>query len=109
VIGNLFAFVVAALLEIAGCFAFWAWLRNDRSPLIGLAGVASLIGFAVMLTRVDVPFAGRGYAAYGGVYIAASLGWLWAVEGQRPTGTDALGAVVAVVGALIIVGAAARS
>jgi hypothetical protein len=25
------AYVGAALAEIAGCFAFWAWLRMDRS------------------------------------------------------------------------------
>jgi len=63
---NLFAFVTAAFLEIAGCFAFWTWLRQGRSPSVVLLGVVSLIGFAVMLTRVDAPFAGRAYAAYGG-------------------------------------------
>lgn len=73
-IGNLLAFLIAATLEIAGCFAFWAWLRNGGAPFVAVAGVASLIGFTVMLTRVDAPFAGRAYAAYGGVYIAASLG-----------------------------------
>ena len=101
------AFGLAAVLEIAGCFAFWAWLKNG-SPVIALAGVASLIGFAVMLTRVESPFAGRAYAAYGGIYIAASLGWLWLVEGQQPTVTDLVGAAVAVIGAGIIIGFAAR-
>lgn len=104
---NLFAFVVAALLEIAGCFAFWMWLRQDRSPGIVLAGVLSLVGFAAMLTRVDAAFAGRAYAAYGGIYIATSLAWLWAVEGQRPTASDALGALLAIAGAVVIIGAAA--
>ena len=107
--GNLLAFTVAAICEIAGCFAFWSWLRHGRSPLIPLAGVASLVGFAVILTRLDAPFAGRAYAAYGGVYIAASLGWLWLVEGQRPTITDSVGAAVAVLGALIVIGFAGRS
>ena len=108
-IANLVAFVLAAVLEIAGCFAFWKWLRDGRSPIIALAGVVSLIGFASMLTRVDAPFAGRAYAAYGGIYIAASLAWLYLVEGQRPTLTDVVGAAVAVAGALIIIGFAARS
>jgi len=45
-------------------------------------GIASLVGFAIVLTRVDSAFTGRAFAAYGGVYIAASLGWLWAVERQ---------------------------
>jgi small multidrug resistance family-3 protein len=74
VILNLLIFGAAALLEIAGCFAFWAWLRRDAHPLMAVLGVGSLIGFAVALTRVDTVFAGRAYAAYGGVYIATSLG-----------------------------------
>jgi small multidrug resistance family-3 protein len=56
------------------------------------------------LTRVDSVFAGRAYAAYGGIYIAASLVWLWAAEGQRATVSDLLGAVIAIVGALVIIG-----
>jgi small multidrug resistance family-3 protein len=101
---NVLVFAMAAVLEIGGCFAFWVWLRRGWSPLMGLAGVVSLISFAVMLTRSDSAFAGRAYAAYGGVYIAASLGWLWIVERQRPTTTDLLGAAIAIAGALVIVG-----
>lgn len=63
---NILVFVVAAFLEIAGCFAFWAWLRNGRSPWFAVAGVCSLIGFAAALTRADTAFAGRAYPAYGG-------------------------------------------
>jgi small multidrug resistance family-3 protein len=103
---NLLALVTAAVLEIAGCFAFWTWLRHGRSPTVALLGVISLAGFAVMLTRVDVTFAGRAYAAYGGIYIASSLAWLWAVEGQRPTTLDVMGALLAVAGAMVIIGAA---
>jgi small multidrug resistance family-3 protein len=106
---NLAAFGVAALLEIAGCFAFWLWLRKGMSPWVAIVGIASLIGFAVALTRVDSVFAGRAYAAYGGIYIAASLTWLWAVEGQRPTLTDSVGAAIAIAGALVIIGFATRN
>ncbi|MEX1081040.1 MAG: YnfA family protein [Halofilum sp. (in: g-proteobacteria)] len=95
-------YLAAALGEIAGCFAFWAWLRLGRSPLWAIAGVAALIAFAWFLTRVDTAFAGRAYAAYGGVYIASSLGWLWAVEGHRPDRWDLLGATICVAGAAII-------
>lgn len=105
---NLGAFVLAAILEIAGCFAFWTFLRRDASWLVTLVGIVCLVGFAVMLTRVDAPFAGRAYAAYGGVYIGASLAWLWVIEGQRPTTTDVLGAALALGGAIIIVAAAKR-
>ena len=78
------------------------WLRRGGTPLFALLGILSLMGFAAMLTRVDAPFAGRAYAAYGGVYIAASLAWLWMVEGQRPTASDVLGAGLAVAGAIVI-------
>ena len=106
---NVLIFAVASLLEIAGCFAFWAWLRRGASPLFAAAGVGSLIGFAFALSRVDTAFAGRAYAAYGGIYIAASLAWLWIVEGQRPTATDLIGAGLAIAGALVIIGLAPRA
>ena len=103
-IANLLAFGLAAVLEIAGCFAFWLWLRRGGSPLWAVAGVVSLIGFALALTRIETAFAGRAYAAYGGIYIATSVAWLWTVEGQHPTFWDVTGAGVAISGALIILG-----
>ena len=106
---NLAIFALAAFFEIAGCFAFWMWLRRGVTPFIALLGIASPIGFAVALTRADSAFAGRAYAAYGGIYIAASLGWLWAAEGQRPTATDLIGASLAMIGALVIIGFASRT
>ena len=106
---NLLAFATAAVLEIAGCFAFWIWLRRGASPFVAVLGIGSLIGFAIALTRADVAFAGRAYAAYGGIYIVASLLWLWLVEGQRPTGSDLIGAAVAVAGALVIIGLAPKA
>ena len=99
---NVTVFAVAALLEIAGCFAFWAWLRLDRSPWWLVPGIASLCLFAYLLTLVDVEHAGRTYAAYGGVYIVSAMFWLWFVEGVRPDRWDALGATVALAGAAII-------
>jgi small multidrug resistance family-3 protein len=106
---NVALFVLAAFFEIAGCFAFWVWLRRGGTPLVALVGVASLIAFAFALTRVDSAFAGRAYAAYGGIYIVASLAWLWVVEGQAPTRTDLAGAALAVAGALVIIGFASRT
>lgn len=95
-------YIGAAIAEIGGCFAFWAWLKLDKSPWWAVPGIASLIVFALLLTRIDSVFAGRAYAAYGGVYIAASLLWLWLFEGQRPDRWDLLGASVCLVGAAII-------
>jgi small multidrug resistance family-3 protein len=95
-------YIAAAVAEIGGCFAFWAWLRLGKSALWVLPGIAALALFAFLLTRIDAVFAGRAFAAYGGVYIAASLGWLWAVEGARPDRWDAIGAVICILGAAVI-------
>jgi small multidrug resistance family-3 protein len=95
-------FAIAAGLEIAGCFAFWSWLRGDKPPWIAGLGVVSLVLFAICLTRVDAPYAGRAYAAYGGIYIAASLVWLRVVEGVAPDRFDLLGSAICVAGALVI-------
>lgn len=92
----------AALAEIAGCFAFWAWLKLDRSALWLVPGIVSLALFAWLLTLVPSEAAGRAYAAYGGVYIAASLVWLWLAEGQRPDRFDLVGAAICLVGAAVI-------
>lgn len=95
-------FFAAAVAEIAGCFAFWAVLRLGAPKLWVVAGLASLALFAWLLTRVDTAFAGRAYAIYGGIYIAASLVWLWAVEGRAPDRYDLIGTAVSVAGAAII-------
>jgi small multidrug resistance family-3 protein len=95
-------YIVAAFAEIGGCFAFWAWLRLGKSPLWLVPGMASLVLFAWALTRVDADFAGRAYAAYGGVYILASLVWMWGAEGSRPDRWDVIGAVVCIAGAVLI-------
>jgi len=105
---NVAVFALAAFFEIAGCFAFWLWVRRGAAPVVVVLGIASLVGFALALTRVDSAFAGRAYAAYGGIYIAASLVWLWIVEGQAPTRPDLIGAALAIAGALVIIGFAAR-
>ena len=92
----------AALAEIAGCFAFWAWLREGRSGWWIAPGIAALILFAWLLTLVPTAAAGRAYAAYGGIYIAASLGWMWAVEKSRPDAWDLVGAAICITGAAVI-------
>jgi small multidrug resistance family-3 protein len=96
------AYIGAALAEIAGCFAFWAWLRLDKSVWWLVPGMAALALFAYLLTFAEVTAAGRAYAAYGGVYIAASLGWLWLVEGTRPDRWDSLGVLICLLGTGII-------
>ncbi|MDV3455994.1 YnfA family protein [Sphingomonas sp. HF-S4] len=97
-----FAYLGAALAEIAGCFAFWAWLRLDRSVWWLVPGIASLCLFAYLLTLVDAEHAGRTYAAYGGVYIASAVAWLWLAEGMRPDRWDLIGTAICLAGAAII-------
>ena len=101
-IASLAFYTAAAFAEISGCFSFWAWLRLGRSPLWLIPGLASLALFAFLLTRVDLNLAGRAYAAYGGIYIVASLLWLWGAEGTRPDRWDVGGAALCLAGALII-------
>ena len=99
---SLLWYLVAAVGEIGGCFAFWAWLRMQKSAFWTIAGTVSLILFALALTRVDSAHAGRAYAAYGGIYIISSLLWLWGVEKTRPDQWDILGAAICLMGAAII-------
>lgn len=93
---------LAALGEIGGCYAFWAVFRLARSPLWFLPGLVSLGLFAWLLTLAPTDAAGRAYAAYGGIYIVASLSWLVAVEGRMPDRFDLLGAGLALTGAVVI-------
>ena len=95
-------YIAAALAEIAGCFSFWAWWRLEKSPLWLAPGLVSLALFGFLLALVDTSAAGRAYAAYGGIYIAASLAWLWLVEGVRPDRWDLSGAALCIVGASVI-------
>lgn len=95
----------AALAEIAGCFAFWAWLKLDKPVWWLLPGLASLAAFAWLLTLVDSPAAGRAFAAYGGVYIVASLAWMALAEKIMPDRYDLGGAALCLAGAAIIVAA----
>lgn len=95
-------YALAALGEIGGCFAFWAWLRLHKSPLWLIPGLGALAMFAFVLTRVETANAGRAYAAYGGVYIVASILWLWIVEGAAPDRWDMLGASISLAGAAVI-------
>lgn len=95
-------YIGAALAEIAGCFAFWAWLKLDKPVWWLVPGMASLALFAWALTRVDSEHAGRAYAAYGGIYIVSALLWLWAAEGVRPDRWDLIGGAICLMGAAVI-------
>jgi small multidrug resistance family-3 protein len=99
---NVLWYILAAICEITGCYAVWMWLRLGRTAWWLVPATLALIAFAVVLTRVDSAFAGRAFAAYGGVYIVSSLAWLLIVERTLPRTSDVVGGVVCLAGAAII-------
>lgn len=94
-------FVVTAVAEIVGCYLPYLWLKRNGSASLLVPALVSLALFAWLLT-LHPTAAGRVYAAYGGVYVAVAVLWLWLVDGTRPTPWDLLGAAVAIVGMAII-------
>jgi small multidrug resistance family-3 protein len=94
-------YLVTALAEIVGCYLPWLWLKQNGSAWLLLPAALSLGAFAWLLTLHEAA-SGRVYAAYGGVYIAVALVWLWAVDGIRPSPWDVAGVAVALLGMAII-------
>jgi small multidrug resistance family-3 protein len=94
-------FVITAIAEIVGCYLPYLWLKKNAPVWVLLPAAASLAGFAWLLT-LHPTAAGRVYAAYGGVYVATAIFWLWLVDGLRPTVWDTVGALVAITGMAII-------
>lgn len=94
-------FVATAIAEIIGCYLPYLWLRRGGPAWLLAPAALSLCAFVWLLT-LHPTAASRTYAAYGGVYVATALCWLWAIEGQRPTRWDLTGGMVAVAGMAII-------
>lgn len=99
-------FVVTAVMEIVGCFLPNLWLRGKAGPWVLLPAALALAAF-VWLLSLHPTASGRTYAAYGGVYVATAIVWLWLVDGVRPTAHDLVGSSVALLGMGIIMWGAA--
>jgi len=95
-------YFLTALAEILGCYLPYLWLRQNGSPWLLLPGAVSLAIFAWLLT-LHPDASGRVYAAYGGIYIAVAIAWLWLVDGVRPSVWDVTGVTIAVAGMAVIV------
>lgn len=95
-------FVITAVAEIVGCYLPYLWLKKQGSPWLLIPAALSLALFAWLLS-LHPTAAGRAYAAYGGVYVAVAMVWLWQVERVALTGWDLAGAAVAIAGMGIIV------
>lgn len=94
-------FIMTAVAELVGCYLPYRWLRKDGSPWLLVPSALSLGLFAWLLT-LHPTASGRVYAAYGGVYIATAVFWLWIIDGVRPSRWDLLGVMVTLVGMAII-------
>lgn len=99
---TLVLFIIAAIGEISGCYAFWLWLRLGKSIFLIIPGIFALVIFAFTLTKIDTSNAARVYAAYGGIYITSSLIWLWLVEGVKPDKWDFCGVTISLIGTVVI-------
>ncbi len=94
-------FFLTAIAEIVGCYLPYLWLKQGKSAWLLIPAALALVMFVWLLTLH--PFsAGRTYAAYGGVYVAVAIGWLWWVERLEPTHWDLMGAAVTIIGMAII-------
>ena len=95
-------FVLAGVCEIGGGYLVWLWLKQDKPLWYGLLGGAILVLYGIVATLQTANF-GRVYAAYGGVFIILSVVWAWKVDGFKPDRYDILGALIALIGACIII------
>jgi small multidrug resistance family-3 protein len=95
-------FVLTALAEILGCYLPYLWLRKGGSIWLLVPAALSLALFSWLLT-LHPTAAGRVYAAYGGVYVAVALIWLWRIDRVPLTLWDIVGAAVTITGMVIIV------
>lgn len=98
---TLLLYFATALAEIVGCYLPWLWLRQGGSTWLLLPAALSLALFAWLLTLHDAA-SGRVYAAYGGVYVAVAILWLWWIDGVRPSAWDIAGVSVTLLGMGII-------
>ena len=97
----LLQFGATALAEIVGCYLPWLGLNGRAQAWVLLPAAASLALFVWLLT-LHPHAAGRIYAAYGGVYIAVTILWLWLADGIAPDRWDLIGAGIAPAGVAVI-------
>jgi len=98
---SLFYFVLAGVCEIGGGYLVWLWLKEGKSPMLGLIGGLTLFLYGIVATLQPGNF-GRVYAAYGGIFILLSMMWGWQIDGVQPDRFDWYGSLIALVGILVI-------
>lgn len=101
IIKSLAIFIIAALFEIGGGYLVWLWLKEDKPWWFGLLGGIILALYGVVISFQVTSF-GRAYATYGGIFILLALLWAWKVDSFKPDRYDIVGAIIALIGACII-------
>ena len=102
ILKSLAFFIIAGLCEIGGGYLIWLWLKSGKPVWFGIAGAIILALYGVVATWQSAGF-GRVYAAYGGVFILMALVWAWKVDGFKPDKYDIAGAIIALIGACVII------
>ncbi|MBH5319898.1 YnfA family protein [Paenibacillus sp. GSMTC-2017] len=95
-------FILAGLAEIGGGYLIWLWLREGKSPYLGLLGGIALVLYGIIATFQTFPTFGRVYAAYGGAFIVMALLWGWLIDRKTPDAFDWIGAAICVVGVCVM-------
>ncbi len=99
---SLVLFALAALAEIGGAWLIWQGVREQRGVAFVGAGIVALAAYGLVATLQEDAEFGRILAAYGGIFVAGSLGWAMAVDGYRPDRFDLVGAGICLVGVAVI-------
>jgi small multidrug resistance family-3 protein len=94
-------FFLTAIAELVGCYLPLLWISGKGAVWLLIPAALSLAAF-VWLLALHPAASGRVYATYSAVYIAAALGWLWAVDGIKPSWSDWTGVTLALAGAAVI-------
>jgi small multidrug resistance family-3 protein len=99
---SLALFTVAAVAEIGGAFLVWRAVRDDAGWAVGVLGAAALVAYGVLLAQQPEGEVGRVFAAYGGVFIVGSLLWATVFDDFHADRSDVLGAIICLVGMMVI-------
>jgi small multidrug resistance family-3 protein len=94
-------FFLTAIAELLGCYLPMLWLAGRAGAWILAPAIVCLALFVWLLT-LHPAASGRVYAAYGAVYIATALLWLWLVDGIAPVWSDVAGVGLCLCGAAVI-------
>ena len=95
-------FLAAAVCEIGGAWLVWQGVREGRGLKFIAGGCVALAIYGLVATAQPESNFGRVLAAYGGVFVAGSLGWGMVVDGFRPDRFDTIGALICLVGVGVI-------